>query len=271
MKTMIRNIILTLLLMIPVGLGAQDSTAVARKQRPINDYSLIGVNYGVTFANAWFSPTKHNATSVLAPNYISVTYTKFSKLFDRYPYFALVLGAAVGSEGYAFKADKETGISSDVDGATRCTMQVVEFPAMMQLHMDFEPARVMANAGIYGGWRRSITRSGPSLEPEWADKFRSYERQLDYGFQGGAGFALVFDPVEIHFNCLIRWSWSNLYEPDYKSKYYYNYAYPLDIMATVGLHFQLSRRKGRTRKEIRQEAYNIVYGKNQDDSGKDRQ
>ena len=270
MKAM-KKIIIALLLLCPFTSGAQsDSTALPRKLRPINDYSLIGVNYGVTFAGTWFSPTKHNGQYVFETNYVSVTYTKFSKLFDRMPYFALVLGAAMGNEGYAFKADKETGAISDVNGATRCSMQVIEFPAMMQFHYDFEPFKLMANAGVYGGWRRSITRSGPYLDEEWTDKFRDYERQIDYGFQGGAGFALIFDPVEIHFNCLLRWSWSNLYEPDYRSKYYNYYAYPMDLMATVGLHFQLSRRRGRTRKEIKRQAYEIVYGKTQDNSGQSR-
>ena len=240
------------------------------RKRPINDYSMIGVNYGVSFTNTYFSPSKHNRTFSFAPNYISVTYTKFSKMFDTLPYFALVLGAAMGDEGYAFIADPETGISADVDGATQCRMKVFEVPAMMQLHLDFDPGKIMLNAGVYGGWRSTVKRSGPSLDPEWTDKFRSYERQLDYGFQGGAGFALIFDPVEIHFNCLLRWSWSNLYAPDYSSAYYYNYAYPMDIIATVGLHFHLSRRNGKTRKELKREAYEIVYGKTQDNSGQSR-
>ncbi len=273
-------LILCLLAVSAIPSAAQDSaqgdtalsldTTVVTKKRPINDYSLIGVNYGVTFSNTYFSPSKHNRGFVFAPNYVSITYTKFSKLFDNLPYFALVLGAAMGNEGYTFRADKETGNSADVDGATWCSMQVIEFPAMMQIHADFDPGKVMANAGVYGGYRRSISRSGPNLSPEWTDSFRSYERQIDYGFQGGVGFALMFDPVEIHFNCLLRWSWSNLYEPDYNSNYYYRYAYPMDIIATVGLHFQLTKRNGKTRREIKQEAYNIVYGKAQDDSGKDR-
>lgn len=272
MKAMKHNIflILPLLLAAAISAVAQDSTAVAPKKRLINDYSMIGVNYGVTFSNTYFTPSKHNRAFVFAPNYISVTYTKHSKLFDNMPYFALVLGAAVGSEGYTFRADKETGISADVDGATLCTMRVVEFPAMMQFHYDFDPCKIMANAGVYGGWRHSISRSGPYLDPQWENSFRSYEHRMDYGFQGGAGFALIFDPVEIHFNCLLRWSWSNLYDPDYRSSYYYRYAYPMDIIATVGLHFQLSKRSGKTRKEIKHEAYEIVYGKTQDGSGKGR-
>ncbi len=272
MKAMKYNIILVLSLLLAAipARAQQDSTVTVAKQRPINDYSLIGVNYGVTFSNTYFTPEKHNRASVFMPNYISITYTKHSKLFDNMPYFALVLGAAIGSEGYSFRADKETGVSASVDGATLCTMRVVELPAMMQFHYDFDPCKIMADAGVYGGWRHSISRSGPNLNPEWETSFRDYERQIDYGFQGGAGFALIFDPVEIHFNCLLRWSWSNLYEPDYNSRYYYRYAYPMDIIATVGLHFQLSKRSGRTRREIKREAYETVYGKTQNGSGKDR-
>jgi len=270
-----------LFLLAGLSLRAQDTTATESglqldslsldvPSRPINDYTLIGVNYGVTFANMYFSPSKHNRAFVVTPNYVSVTFTKFCKMFDRIPNFALVVGAAVGNEGFTFKKDKETGSSPLVDGADWCSMRVIEVPALAQIHFDFPPGKIMANAGIYGGWRETIERSGPTLDEEWKTTFRSYEHRIDYGFQGGAGFALMFDPVEIHFNCLVRWSWSNLYDPDYASKYYYNYAYPFDIIATVGLHFQLTKRSGKTRREIRKEAYNIVYGKTEDTSGKDR-
>ena len=115
-----------------------------------------------------------------------------------------------------------------------------------------------------------MVRSGSSLDERYTGTFRDYEHQIDYGFQGGAGFALMFDPVEIHFNCLVRWSWSNLYNPDYANQYYYRYAYPIDIMATVGIHFQLTKRSGKTNSEIRREAYDKVYGKTENNSGKNR-
>ncbi len=229
--------------------------------RPINDYSMIGVNYGVTFSNMYFNPSKHNRGWVFNTNYVSVTYTKYSKMFGNLPYFGLVVGAAMGNEGFTFKANPETGAKPTVDGAEWCSMKVFEVPAMAQIHIDSDPLKIMANVGIYGGYRQSITRKGPSLDPQWTNSFRDYEHQIDYGFQGGAGFALMFAPIEIHFNCLVRWSWSSLYEPDYSSKYYYNFAYPLDIMATVGIHFQLNKRNGRTRGEIKKAAYDYVYGK----------
>ena len=95
--------------------------------------------------------------------------------------------------------------------------------------------KILAQAGVYGGWRNSISRSGPNLDPQFEHAFRPYEHRWEYGLQGGAGFALMFDPVEIHFNALVRWSWSSLYDPDYYSEIYYRYAYPLDVIATVGV------------------------------------
>ena len=72
----------------------------------------------------------------------------------------------------------------------------------------------------------------------------------------------MLDPVEIHVNALIRWSWSSLYDPDYASKYYYRYAYPMDAIVTVGVHFQLTKRSGKTSQALRREAKAIVYGTN---------
>jgi len=233
-------------------------TVKIHKQAKINDYNLIGVNYGVTFASAYFNPSKHNKASVITPNYVSLTFTHFSKLFDQLPYCAFVVGFAYGHEGYSFKA-YEDGTTESVDGATWCSMQVLEIPAMTQIHFDFDPFKIMANIGVYGGYRKSIQRSGPGLT-EYLNSFKSYERRIDYGFQGGAGFGIILSPIEIHFNCLVRWSWSNLYMPDYYSKYYYRFAYPLDIIATVGIHFQLTKRYGKTNSQLRSEAHRIVYG-----------
>lgn len=242
-------------------------TVTIRSQKTINDYSLIGVNYGVTFSNTAFSPRKHERAFVVKPNYISVTYTHFSKLFDTMPYCAIVVGAAYGTEGYAFQQDLDGTFANNVDGATWCSMKVLEIPAMAQFHFDYDPVKMMVNLGVYGGYRKSIERSGPELEKEFQNSFRSYENRFDYGLQGGLGFGIILSPIEIHFNCLVRWAWSSLYQPDYynpkwhpENTVYYRYAYPLDIIATVGIHFQLTKRTGKTTSQLRQEAKKIVYG-----------
>ena len=240
------------------------------KKALINDYVMIGVNYGVSFSNMYYSPSKHNRAWQVMPNYVSVTFTKYSKMFDNIPMFGLVLGVAHGYEGFGFKRDPETGRSQDIDGAEQGTIEVFEIPALAQIHVDFHPGKIMANVGVYGGWRNSISRSGPNLDPQYANAFRSYENRWDYGLQGGAGFALMLDPVEIHFNALLRWSWSSLYAPDYASPYYYRYAYPLDIIASVGVHFQLTKRSSKTTKALRRQAKELVYGSHPDASGTGR-
>ena len=266
MKRILTFLLLTLLA--AAGARAQhtsEADSLLREETPakkalINDYVMIGVNYGVSFSNMYYSPARHNRAWQFMPNYVSVTFTKYSKMFDNIPMFGLVLGVVHGYEGFGFKRDPETGRSQDVDGAEQGTIEVFEIPALAQIHVDFHPGKILANVGVYGGWRNSISRSGPNLEPEFANAFRSYENRWEYGFQGGAGFALMFDPIEIHFNALLRWSWSSLYAPDYASKYYYHYAYPLDIIATVGVHYQLTKRSGKTTKALRQKAKEYVYG-----------
>lgn len=237
-----------------------DTTFTAPKERPINDYILIGVNYGVTLSNMYFSPARHNRAWQFAPNYISVMFTKHSKMFDILPYFALTMGFAHGYEGFGFMKDPETGRSQTLDDAEHGQIEVFEIPALAQIHVDFHPGKILANVGVYGGWRNSISRSGPHLDPAYTNAFRPYENRFDYGLQGGAGFALMFDPIEIHFNALLRWSWSSLYKPDYASPYYYRYAYPIDIIASVGVYFQLTKRSGNTTGELRRQAREIVYG-----------
>ena len=176
----------------------------------------------------------------------------------------------MGNEGYAFEADEETGAIADVDGATWCSIKVFEVPVFAQIHIDSDPIKIMVNFGVYGGWRESITRSGATMDINYANTFRDYDRRIDYGFQGGAGIAYMMDPLEFHLNCHIRWGWSSLYEPDYASMYYYYYAFPMDIIVSFGIHFQLTKRSGNTKKQLKRQAYENVYGTTQDPSGTNR-
>ena len=79
--------VLLLLLCAAWGAGAQgfeaDSLGAVKQAPLINDYTLIGVNYGLSFTNMYYSPARHNRRFVPHPNYVSVTFTKFSKMFDK--------------------------------------------------------------------------------------------------------------------------------------------------------------------------------------------
>ena len=70
----------------------------------------------------------------------------------------------------------------------------------------------------------------------------------------------MFSPVEFHVTALIKYSMSSIYKPDYNSQYYYRFAYPFDVMISAGLHFQLTKRIGKTKAQLRKEAYNMVFG-----------
>jgi hypothetical protein len=90
--------------------------------------------------------------------------------------------------------------------------------------------------------------------------FTDTDIRFDYGIKGGAGFALVFDPLEFHVMAYYKHSFSSLYEPDHYSQYYYRFAYPSNIIVTAGVSFQLSKRTGKTKAELKKQAKSMVYG-----------
>ena len=245
-----------------------DTVARNTKSEAINDYSLIGVNYGVTYSTVYFNPTKMGAAFRFNPHYFSIMYTHYEKMFGYLPYFGLTVGFSHSHEGVTFDDNPETGYPLGyVDGATNMSIETYELPAMMQIHIDSAPTKIMANLGAYVGYRTSISRSGEFMDKEYAAKFRDYEYRFDYGIVGGAGIAFMLDPVELHLNVLARWSMQNLYQPDYYNEtfhpyntYYYRYANPIDISVSLGVHFQLTKRTGKTNKQLKKEAKDIVYG-----------
>ncbi|MBR5905278.1 MAG: PorT family protein [Bacteroidales bacterium] len=243
-------------------------TVNVKRVTTINDYHMIGVNYGVTFSTVYFNPTKMGTAFRFQPTYFSVMYTHHEKMFNYIPYFGITAGVSYSHSGVQFEMDPQDGYPLGyVDGATDVTIETVEVPVMMQMHFDSAPFKILANLGGYAGYRLSIERSGVWMDEEYANKFRDYEYRFDYGLTGGAGLGFMFDPVEIHFNILGRWSLQNLYEPDYYNEtfhpyntYYYRYANPIDIALTVGVYLQLTKRTGKTTKQIKKEARDIVYG-----------
>lgn len=224
----------------------------------VNDYSLIGVEYGVSFNRMSFNPP-YSQTTLFVPNTFGVFYTRYGKMFGYLPYFGFKAGLRYSHEGYKFKKDEETGNVPNIEGATQVIMDVVEVPFMAHLHLDGLHYKVMAEAGIYGGYRRNIERTGDNVDASIVNSFKDTDRRFDYGICGGLGFGLVFDPVEFHINANLRYSWGTIYDPDYYSKDYYRFAYPFDIMVTAGVYFQLTRRTGRGKAQLRREAYRQVY------------
>ena len=227
-------------------------TIDVKKKNIINDYSMIGVQYGMALSQVMWNPSMRQGF-LFVPYNIGFMYTRYGKMFGYMPYFGFQAGVILTREGYKFKADDE-GYIPNVQGATQAVMDVVEVPVMAHCHFDFWKMKLMANIGFFAGYRLSIHRTGESVAPEIADAFMDTDRRFDYGIKGGLGFGFVFDPVEIHFMAMYKYSMGTLYDPDYYSRYYYRYAYPSNIVFSLGVHFQLTRRTGKTTHQLRQEA-----------------
>lgn len=237
----------------------------------INDYFTVGVEYGVAWNDFLFNPT-YKTERQFNPGYMGVFLTHHEKMFGFMPYFGFKVGIAKGKEGFMFKMDKETGKISVLYSARELgleeaepeigqMMDVIEAPFMLMAHMDTPYFKLLGEAGIYGGYRMNVERFGiGGTVPNDQFDFKPFEKRFDYGLQGGAGFGLVFSPFEFTLNLRVRYSWGSLFEPDWYSKYYYRFAYPLDFMVTGGVYLQLGRRSGKSRAAIKHEAYNFVYG-----------
>ena len=234
-------------------------TVKLNKKLAINDYSMIGVQYGMALSQMMFNPTKKQGM-LSNPGNIGVTYTRYGKMFGYMPYFGFQTGIFYGKSGYKFKKDKKTGeYTESVDGAEKAVYSYVEVPALAHMHMDVWHLKFIANVGLFAAYRVDVEREGATVPSAYLNKFYDYERRFEYGVKAGLGIGIIFDPVELHLQATYRYSMGSLYKPDYASEYYYRFAYPSDIIISAGLHFQLTKRTGKTRSQLKKIAKQIVY------------
>ncbi len=225
----------------------------------INDYSMIGVQYGVSLSQMMFNPTKKQKMQ-FNPINVGIVYTKYGKMFGYMPYFGFQTGFFYGKEGYEFKKDKKTGeYTESVDGATSATYEYMEVPLLAHMHLDVWHLKFIVNGGLFGGYRMSVERQGTLSDDKYLTTFYDYDRRFEYGVKAGVGLGLFFDPIEFHLTAMARYSLGSLYKPDYNSEYYYRFAYPFDIIISGGIHIQLSRRTGKTKSQLKKEAKELIY------------
>jgi len=281
MRNYIKKFTASLLLLTVCALASAQTDSLSAEKIPvkkaINDYWSVGVSYGVTLSRMTFNPRVASQDWLITPNTISVNFTKYCKMFGYMPYFGVEFGFTYGHQGFVFKQDPTSefvnaysicteGDLTKMSYITQERIDIFKIPAKAKFHVDIEPVAITANLGFYGGWRKSIERLGPTVDPDIVRNFMSTDRRFDYGLEGGVGIGFYLDPVEIHFGVLADWSWNSLVDPqtrpDQYSHYYYRFANPLDIIVNMGIAFQLTKRRGKTNKELRQEAYKQVYGNN---------
>ena len=240
-----------------------------KKKLVLNDYSMIGIQGGVGLSQVMWNP-KYRQDMILMPVNFGVLYTKYGRMFGYMPYFGFQIGLMYAQEGYQFKSDKDDPdrIPNTIQGADKAVYDVVEMPLLSHIHFDMWRMKIIANIGFYAGYRLKIHRfpyGGEFTNPAYAETenaFLETDRRWDYVIKGGLGFGLVFDPIEIHIKAMYKHSLSSLYNPDYASKYYYRYAYPSNIVISAGLHFQLTKRTGKTKSDLKKQAKDLVYGTN---------
>lgn len=240
-------------------------TVVVKKKLKLNDYSLIGFQYGAALSQVVWNPSQ-NQKMLFVPVNFGVTYTLYGKMFGYMPYFGFQAGIFYAREGYQFEYNEERDYTYTIEGAEKAIMDVIEVPILSHIHFDFWHFKIIAQLGLFGGYRLGIHRypgNAGHVKDEVANSFIETDNRFDFGIKGGLGFGLVFDPVELHIQAMYKHSLSSLYEPDHYSKYYYRFAYPSNIIISAGLHFQLTKRSGMTKKELKQQARSIVYEENE--------
>ena len=242
----------------------QLDTIDVKKKLVINDYSMIGVQYGAGLSRVMWNPSQKQ-DMVFVPVNFGITYTRYGKMFGYMPYFGFQTGLFYAQEGYQFKYNEERDYTYKIEGAEKAILDVVEVPVLFQFHIDTWNFKIMAQVGCFAGYRLGIERfpgKTGNVTETIRHSFLDTDRRLDYGIKGGAGFALVFTPVEIQFQAMYKHSLSSLYEPDYASEYYYRYAYPSNIIISVGANFHITKRSGRTKGQIKKIAKDMVYKTN---------
>lgn len=235
-----------------------------RKKLELNDYVLVGVQYGAGMSRMMWNPTQKQE-SVFMPYNFGITFTKHGKMFGYMPYFGFQAGIFLGQEGYKFKHNEELDYTYKIEGAESAIIDVIEVPISFQFHLDFWKMKVMAQVGCYGGYRLGIERfdgETGNVKDEIRHSFLETDRRIDYGIKGGAGFGFIFDPVEFHIMLNYKHALSSIYEPNHYSEYYYRFAYPMNFVLSAGVHIQLSKRTGKTNSQLKKMAKDMVYNKN---------
>lgn len=279
-----RRLLIIFALFIPLAVSAQEpeffqlpdeitdeylDTVQLRKQNRPNNNWLIGGFGGATFLNGYFNPSWASEIAMHYPTY-GFSIIKNATMMNMFPNVGLELGFQYTWEGYKFKRSKETGNVRYVSStyAYEAAMRVPEVYLLTHGHFDIsDHFKLMIKVGMYGGYRQTVDRKAfwehPEINfnPTEATKakfesvrntFQDDENRWTAGMAGGPGIAIMFDPVEIHINALVKWGWITFYDPDFLGQgYYYRYAYPLDAAVTLGLYYQLTPRVGRSRSDLR--------------------
>ena len=165
----------------------QLDTINVRKKLFINDYSMIGIQYGAGLSQVMWNPSQKQ-DMLFSPINVGITFTTYQKMFGYMPYFGFQAGIFYGKEGYQFEYNEDKDYIYTIEGAEKAVLDVIEVPLLFQFHIDMWNFKIMAQVGCYGGYRLGIERfSGKTghVSEELRYSFKDTDRRMDYG--GGKG------------------------------------------------------------------------------------
>ena len=236
-----------------------DNAPLPKKAR-INNYWIVGAHGGVSVQHGYFNPSRQVSFFPNKPVY-GFSVTRFATMMNTFPNLGMEVGFQQNYEGYQFKEYEVDGYTyiQDIDGAYEAVMKVPEVFLLTHGHIDMgQFAKINLKLGVFGGYRTEIERRGPLTPIEITRVFQETDNRWTYGVQGGLGFGVMVDPFEVHLNVQVKWGWSPFYQPDKYSPYYYRFAYPLDGAVTLGVYYQLTKRRGHTRGSLRRLAREVL-------------
>ena len=147
-------ILILSLLSVCMSVSAQTDEALdtinIRKKITINDYSMIGFQYGMGLSQVMWNPSQKQ-DFVFIPYNFGVTFTKYGKMFGYMPYFGFQAGVFYTQEGYQFEYNEDKKFTYKIEGAEKAVMDVLEVPVIAHLHIDFWKMKILAEIGCYAG------------------------------------------------------------------------------------------------------------------------
>ena len=181
--------LLLFIILSTAALAAQAQTNEAldtiniRKELKLNDYAMVGVQYGVGLSQVMWNPSQKQ-DFVFIPYNFGVTFTKYGKMFGYMPYFGFQAGVFYTKDAYQFKYNEEYDYTYTIEGAEKAIIDVVEVPILFQFHYDMWNFKIMAQVGCYGGYRLGIERfpgKTGNVSEEVRYSFKDTDRRMDYG------------------------------------------------------------------------------------------
>ena len=107
----------------------QLDTINVRKKLFINDYSMIGIQYGAGLSQVMWNPSQKQ-DMLFSPINVGITFTTYQKMFGYMPYFGFQAGIFYGKEGYQFEYNEDKDYIYTIEGAEKAVLDVIEVPLL---------------------------------------------------------------------------------------------------------------------------------------------